>query len=57
VVVRLVAVRGPAMLRAVMRALLALLGRLEILIHHHPAVFVPHDLLVGHAVALADRPL
>jgi hypothetical protein len=33
------------------------LGRGQLLLHHRPAVFVPHDLIVGHPVALADRAL
>jgi hypothetical protein len=34
-----------------------MLRRFQVLRHHRPAVLMPHDLLVGHAVALADRPL
>src|SRR6185503_10349865 len=40
---------------AMFRLLALLLGQL--LLHHRPAVLVRHDLLVSHAVALADGPL
>jgi hypothetical protein len=53
VVVRLAAVCGAVM----MRGTVTMLSGLEVLLHHRPAVPVPHNLLVGHAVALADRPL
>lgn len=32
-------------------------GRFQVLLHHRPAVPVPHDLAVAHAVALADCSL
>jgi hypothetical protein len=31
------------------------IGSSELLLHQYPAVVVPHDLPVAHAVALADR--
>jgi hypothetical protein len=34
-----------------------MIGRFEVLLHHRAAMAVPHDLPVGHAVALVDRPL
>jgi hypothetical protein len=37
-----------------MLRLMALAGRIELLAHQRPAAIVAHDLLVGHAVALAD---
>jgi hypothetical protein len=42
--------------RAVMHTVAMLPGGAEVLPDHHPAISVPHDLAVGHAVALADRP-
>src|SRR4051812_6408170 len=36
-------------------AMMAVRGRGEILLHQRAAAAVPHDLLVGHAVAGADR--
>ena len=39
------------------RRVTALACRIDILLHHRPAVFVPHDLLVAHRVALPDRAL
>ena len=40
-----------------MRMMVPALGRGQLLLHHRPAVFVPHDLIVGHPVTLADRAL
>jgi hypothetical protein len=57
-VTRLLVMRRAVMLRAMMmRMMTTLLSRREVLLHHRPAVLVPHELLVGHGVALADRPL
>lgn len=39
-----------------MRAAPPMIGRFEVLLHHRAAMPVPHDLPVGHAVALVDRP-
>ena len=43
--------------RALVRMMPMALRRREVLLHHRPAIFVPHDLLVGHAVALAHGAL
>ena len=58
VVMRPVMARG-VMMRGPVPARVATAERLcpQILVHHHAAVFVPHDLPVSHRVALADRPL
>lgn len=51
--------RAVAMRRALlMRSMgMAMLVRFQVLPHQRPASTVAHDLLVAHAVALADRPL
>jgi len=41
----------------VMRRTVPMLGRFQLLPHQRAAIFMPHDLPVGQAVALADRPL
>jgi hypothetical protein len=40
----------------VMRGMMPMLGGFDVLLYQGPAAAVPHDLLIRHAVALADRP-
>src|SRR3954453_19023309 len=40
---------------AMMRRAMPMRGRRELLLHQRPAAAVPHDLLVAHAMAGADR--
>lgn len=39
------------------RVMLPVRGRVDLLLHQQPAIFMPQDLPVGHAVAGADRLL
>jgi len=57
--------RAPVMRRGLLvglalvmrRMVMWMLGGLEVLFHQVPAAAVPHDLLVGHLMTLADRLL
>ena len=58
-VMRLVVMGRPMMMArrpVMMRVMATPAGPFEILLHHRSAVLVPHDLLVGHAVALPNCP-
>jgi len=55
---RVVMMRRALMMRRPMvmrRVVMPMLGCFQVLAHERPAIAVPHDLLVGHAVTLADR--
>ena len=54
-VVRRRLVMGPVLRAVMIRGVMP--GLFEVLLHHRAAVLVLHELLVGHAVALADCAL